>query len=160
MGVGCRRRTTEGIPPPTTRNCEWFRVGEEEHVYPIAPVVDGNTAENADVPNTFSEANVGNSFSLHNLIELSEDEDILLSMDDINELFLEVSSHIPSDVSTNYQPIVTGSQSFSAIVVSPYDVVPGTIPTDLVESASPIQGVCVCVCVCVRPPPRKKQRVF
>ena len=103
---------------------------------PIAPVVDGNTAKNADDPNTFSEAN-GDSFSLHDLIECNED--IPLSMDDINELLRGFSPSSPLDPSGSEDLPDSASDpdgskvlpDSAAIPSAPYDTVSDVLTTDL-----------------------------
>jgi hypothetical protein len=114
-------------------------------VYPIAPVVDGNTAEIADDPNTFSEAN-GDSFSLQNLMEL----EVNLSLDDLDELLCgfspsslsdpDVSESLPDNPSNP-----DGSEDLPdrvAVALASYDTVPGVFATDPTGPALlPTQGV-------------------
>ena len=112
---------------------------------PIAPVVDGNTAEIADDPNTFSEAN-GDSFSLQNLMEL----EVNLSLYDLDELLCgfspsslsdpDVSESLPDNPSNP-----DGSEDLPdrvAVALASYDTVPGVFATDPTGPALlPTQGV-------------------
>lgn len=107
---------------------------------PNAPVVDGNTAENAADPNTFSEAN-GGTFSLQNL--MAWEENILsIPIDDLDELWLEDSPPHVQNVAEN----TTALDSQSIVSGFPFDnsmvaLSPPCDTEDLVEPARrPTQG--------------------
>lgn len=100
---------------------------------PNAPDVNGNTAENADDPNTFSEAN-GDPFSLQNLMEW-EEHMLSIPIDNFGDLIAgDLSPNQSENVSLNSQAIVMDSPSSNANVVSDF-----TEPVLL--SPSP-KGVC------------------
>lgn len=106
---------------------------------PNAPVVDGNTAENADDPKTFSEAN-GDTFSLQNL--MAWEENILsIPIDDLDELLCGFSPSSPSDPDVS-ESLYLNSPSDSAVALAPYDTVPSVLATDPPGPALlPTQGV-------------------
>ena len=104
---------------------------------PIAPVVDGNTAENADDPNTFSEVN-GNRFSLQNGTEWVKDIHSI-PIDDLDYLLWGSSPLSPSDsyVSENilvcldskHESIEVNPLQDNAVAFAPHTTVPDIITT-------------------------------
>jgi hypothetical protein len=111
--------------------------GAEEQVDPNAPVVDGNTAENADDPKTFSEAN-GGTFSLQNLMEL----EVNLSLDDLDELWLEDSPPHVQNVAEN----TTALDSQSIVSGFPFDnsMVALSPPCDTENLVEPVRRQTQC----------------
>jgi len=134
---GCvwRRRCTDIPLSPTTHSSEWLQFGAEEQVDPNAPVVDGNTAENADDPNTFSEAN-GGTFSLQNLMEWEENL-LSISIDDITELWLEGSPPHVQNVTENPTDLDSLFDNSMVLLSPPCDTEDPVGP-----ARRPTQGTC------------------